>query len=88
MLYRERIFLWHTRRHFKRGSTGNTTQEVWALAREISHNSVNQLVLPALIFLTVIYSCVDVPCTNRVPILPLPVRLFIYFHSPSNRASF
>ena len=41
----------HTEPHSKQDFTGNTTQEVWALAREISHNSVGQSV-PSSSYLT------------------------------------
>lgn len=38
------FFPLRARRHTKQGFTGNLSQEVWALAREISHNSVGRFV--------------------------------------------
>jgi uncharacterized membrane protein YoaK (UPF0700 family) len=58
-------------------STGNTSLVVWALAREISHNLVGHIIPLAFILLIVILSCVNVPRANCVPILSLPVGLFL-----------
>jgi hypothetical protein len=66
---RQAVTLTEPYRKFEAGGLGLT-------AGDFSQLSKVDLIHPTLGLLTVMRSCVDVPCANCVPILFLPVRLF------------